>query len=51
MSRAFWLGVGAYVVPSFAIAYPWHLTVFSPAYRKLAMYRTTSSCRSAFCRC
>jgi len=39
MSRAFWLGVVAYVVPSFAIAYPWHLTVFAPAYRELAMYR------------
>jgi hypothetical protein len=39
MSRAFWLGVAAYVVPSFVIAYPWHLTVFAPAYRALAMYR------------
>jgi hypothetical protein len=26
-------------VPSFVIAYPWHLTVFAPAYRELAMYR------------
>lgn len=25
MSRAFWLGVAAYVVPSFGIAHPWHL--------------------------
>ena len=39
MSRAFWLGVAAYLVPSFVIAYPWHLTVFAPAYRELAMYR------------
>jgi len=39
MSRAFWLGVVAYLVPSFVIAYPWHLTVFAPAYRELAMYR------------
>ena len=39
MSRAFWLGVVAYVVPSFAIAYPWHLTVFAPAYHALAIYR------------
>lgn len=38
-SRAVWLGVAAYVVPSFIIAYPWHLTVFAPAYRELAMYR------------
>jgi len=29
MSRAFWLGVVAYVVPSFVIAYPWHLMVFA----------------------
>ena len=39
MSRAFWLGVAAYVVPSFVIAYPWHLTVFAPAYHALAIYR------------
>lgn len=39
MSRAFWLGVAAYVVPTFVIAYPWHLTVFASAYRALAMYR------------
>lgn len=39
MSRAFWLGVAAYVVPSFIIAYPWHLMVFGPAYRELAVYR------------
>jgi hypothetical protein len=32
MSRRFWLGVVAYVVPSFVIAYPWHLTVFALAY-------------------
>lgn len=39
MTRAFWLGLAAYVVPSFAIAYPWHLVVFAPAYRELAIYR------------
>lgn len=26
-------------MPSFVIACPWHLTVFAPAYRELAMYR------------
>ncbi|SKA25044.1 hypothetical protein SAMN02745126_04483 [Enhydrobacter aerosaccus] len=39
MSRAFGLGVVAYVVPTFVIAYPWHLTVFAPSYHALAMYR------------
>jgi hypothetical protein len=52
MSRAFWLGVVAYVVPSFVIAYPWHLAVFArqptASSRCIAM---TSSCRSACCRC
>lgn len=37
--RGFWLGVAAYVVPSFPIAYVWHLIVFAPAYHELAMYR------------
>lgn len=37
--RRFWLGVAAYVVPSFPIAYVWHLIVFAPAYHELAMYR------------
>ena len=39
MSRGFWIGVAAYVVPTFVVAYPWHLVVFAPAYRELAMYR------------
>jgi hypothetical protein len=37
--RAFWLGFAAYVVPSFPIAYVWHLVAFAPLYRDLAMYR------------
>ena len=37
--RAFWLGLAAYVVPSFPIAYIWHLVAFAPAYHGLAMYR------------
>jgi hypothetical protein len=38
-SAAFWLGLAAYVVPSFPIAYAWHLVVFAPLYHELAMYR------------
>lgn len=37
--RGFWLGVAAYVVPTFPLGYVWHLVVFAPAYRELAMYR------------
>ena len=37
MSRGFWIGVAAYVVPTFVVAYPWHLVVFAPVYRELAM--------------
>jgi len=37
--RSFWLGVAAYLLPSFPIAYVWHLVTFAPAYRDLAMYR------------
>jgi len=37
--RAFWLGFAAYVVPTFPIAYVWHLVAFAPVYHGLAMYR------------
>lgn len=37
--RSFWLGVAAYLLPSFPIAYVWHLVAFGPAYHDLAMYR------------
>ncbi len=37
--RAFWLGVAAYILPTFPIAYVWHLVAFAPAYHELAMYR------------
>jgi hypothetical protein len=37
--RRFWLGVAAYVLPSFPIGYVWHLVAFAPVYRELAMYR------------
>src|SRR5258708_31209882 len=39
IARRFWLGFAAYVVPSFPIAYVWHLIAFAPAYHDLAMYR------------
>jgi len=38
-TRSFWLGVAAYLVPTFPIAYAWHLVVFAPAYDALAIYR------------
>lgn len=36
---AFWRGLAAYVLPTFPVAYFWHLIAFAPAYRALAMYR------------
>lgn len=39
MTTAFWLGFAAYVVPSFPIAYVWHLLAFAPAYHDLGIYR------------
>jgi hypothetical protein len=39
MSRAFWLGIVAYMVPSFIIAYPWHLMVFAATYKELGIFR------------
>lgn len=37
--RRFWLGVLAYVVPSFPLAYCWHLTAFAAEYRALDLLR------------
>lgn len=37
--RSFWLGVAAYLVPSFPIAYVWHLVAFAAAYDALGIYR------------
>jgi hypothetical protein len=37
--RSFWLGVAAYLVPTFPIAYAWHLVLFAPAYDALGIYR------------
>jgi hypothetical protein len=38
-TRGFWLGVAAYLVPTFPIAYLWHLVVFAQAYEALEIYR------------
>jgi hypothetical protein len=38
-TRSFWLGVAAYLVPTFPIAYAWHLVMFAPAYEALGIYR------------
>jgi hypothetical protein len=34
-----WLGVAAYLAPTFPIAYIWHLVLFAPAYEALGIYR------------
>ena len=40
LSRSrFWLGVAAYLLPTFPIAYVWHLVLFAPAYEALGIYR------------
>lgn len=38
-TSGFWLGVAAYLVPTFPIAYVWHLVLFAPAYDALGIYR------------
>jgi len=38
-SRSFWLGVAAYIVPTFPIAFVWHLVLFEPNYHALHIYR------------
>jgi len=37
--RSFWLGMAAYLVPTFPIAFVWHLVLFEPNYRALQIYR------------
>jgi hypothetical protein len=39
MNKRYWLGVLAYLVPSFPLAYVWHLIAFKPWYDALAVYR------------
>jgi hypothetical protein len=38
-SRSFWLGIAAYLIPTFPIAYAWHLVWFAPSYDALGIYR------------
>jgi hypothetical protein len=38
-TRSLWLGVAAYLVPSFPIAYLWHLVWLAPSYDALGIYR------------
>ena len=38
-ARGFWLGVAAYLVPTFPIAFVWHLVLFEPRYQALHIYR------------
>jgi hypothetical protein len=37
--RSFWLGVAAYLIPTFPIAFAWHLVLFEQKYRALGIYR------------
>jgi hypothetical protein len=37
--RSFWLGVAAYLLPTFALGYTWHLVLFAPGYQALQIYR------------
>lgn len=39
MRKSFLLGVAAYLVPTFALGYTWHLVTFADAYHRLEMYR------------
>jgi hypothetical protein len=39
MSKNFWLGLAAYVVPTFALGFVWHLVLFAPQYHTLQIYR------------
>ncbi|MCA6119057.1 hypothetical protein J6524_29865 [Bradyrhizobium sp. WSM 1738] len=37
--RSFWLGFAAYVLPTFPIAFIWHLVLFKQQYNALQIYR------------
>ena len=39
MNKKFWLGLAAYVVPTFALGFLWHLVAFAPQYHALQIYR------------
>jgi len=38
-ARSFWLGFAAYVLPTFPIAFVWHLVLFEQKYHALRIYR------------
>lgn len=40
MSRRFWLAVLAYVLPTFALGFVWHLILFEDYYAALQIYRS-----------
>jgi hypothetical protein len=37
--RSFWLGIAAYLIPTFPLAYLWHLVWFDVSYHALGIYR------------
>ena len=37
--RSFWVGVAAYLIPTFPIAFVWHLVLFEQKYHALGIYR------------
>jgi len=39
MTKKFWLGLAAYVIPTFALGFTWHLVLFAPQYHALQIYR------------
>src|SRR4051812_186352 len=39
MIKKFWLGLAAYVIPTFALGFAWHLLLFAPQYQALQVYR------------
>ncbi|KRR11332.1 hypothetical protein [Bradyrhizobium valentinum] len=38
-ARHFWLGMAAYIVPTFPVAFVWHLVLFEQRYQALGIYR------------
>ena len=38
-SKNFWLGLAAYVIPTFPLGFTWHLVLFAPQYQSLQIYR------------
>ncbi len=39
MTKKFWLGLAAYMIPTFALGFTWHLILFAPQYQALKVYR------------